>query len=182
MSIQCAVKDILLAIGEDPGRDGLLGTPERVERALGELLSGYRQNPLEHLSVTFAVPYDELVLVKDIEFYSLCEHHLLPFYGKAHVGYIPRGRVVGLSKIARVVDCFARRLQVQERLTQQIAYALEEALNPEGIGVILQARHLCMMARGIAKQDSYMITSCLLGTLREQQAARAEFLSLCQQK
>lgn len=163
-------------IGEDPNRDGLVDTPRRVIKALSEMTRGYKEDPSSILSKTFDVPYDEMVILRDIEFWSLCEHHLLPFHGRVHVGYLPDKKVVGISKLARVVDVFARRLQVQERMTQQIANAIQEALKPQGVGVIIHATHLCMAMRGVQKPAD-MVTSCLLGSIREG-GARSEFLKL----
>ena len=172
-------RELLVEIGEDSQRDGLLKTPERVSRAWADLTSGYRMDAKELLNdALFDVTYDEMVIVKDIELFSLCEHHLLPFYGKAHVAYIPRNKVIGLSKVARLVDMFARRLQVQERLTRQVADAIQEAINPLGVGVVCEARHLCMMMRGVEKQHSATITSAMLGDFRDNQKTREEFLSL----
>lgn len=176
-----AVVRLLNYIGEDPNRDGLVDTPARVLKALRELTSGYQQDPAVILDRTFDVAHDQLILVKDIGFHSLCEHHMLPFVGKAHVAYLPNaelGKVVGLSKIARLVEAFARRLQVQERLTNQIAHAIQEHLHPLGVGVIITAHHSCMGARGISKPEATMTTSCLLGVLRYSDAARNEFLDL----
>jgi len=176
-AIQIAVKNILTAVGEDPEREGLLRTPERVARMYEELLAGYRTDPLAMVNdALFEVEYDEMVIVRDIEFYSLCEHHMLPFIGRAHVAYIPRGRVIGLSKILRIVDMFARRLQVQERMTRQIADFLCELLNPQGVGVVVEALHLCSMIRGVKKHDSRMTTSTMLGVFRTDLALRMEFL------
>ena len=166
-------------LGEDPAREGLRRTPERFEKALRYLTSGYRQDPEKLLNgATFSVCYDEMVVVKDIEFFSLCEHHLLPFFGKCHVAYIPNKRVIGLSKIARLVNMFARRLQIQERLTSQIARAIEEHISPEGVGVIVEARHLCMVMRGVEKQNSSAVTSAMFGAFRDNKQTRDEFLSL----
>ena len=178
VSTQDLYLEILRRIGEDPTRDGLLRTPERVEKSMAFLTRGYRQTVEEVLhEALFDVDYDEMVIVKDIEFYSLCEHHMLPFYGKAHVAYVPQGKVIGLSKLPRIVDIFARRLQVQERLTRQIADAIEEAINPQGVGVVIEARHLCMMMRGIEKQNSSTVTSAMVGCFRQKET-RAEFLTL----
>ena len=170
---------LLEAIGEDPKREGLLRTPGRAARAFEFLTAGYRQT-LDELvnNALFDSEASEIILVKDIELYSLCEHHLIPFIGKAHVAYIPNGKVVGLSKTARIVDMFARRLQIQENLTMQIADALMKALNPRGVGVVIEAKHLCMMMRGVEKQNSAMKTSCLLGVFKEDARTRSEFLSL----
>lgn len=173
------VTSILTAIGEDPNRRGLQRTPERVEQALRFLTRGYDQDPAQVIgSALFDEPHDNMVLVRDIEFYSLCEHHMLPFYGKAHVAYIPNGRIVGLSKMARVVEVFARRLQVQERMTDQVADALVDALQPRGVGVVIEAAHFCMMMRGVEKQDSKTITSALRGAFRDDGRTREEFLRL----
>jgi GTP cyclohydrolase IA len=177
--MQDAVRTLLAGLGEDPGREGLERTPERVEKALRFLTHGYSQDPKALINeALYAVSYDEMVLVKDIDVFSLCEHHLLPFYGKAHVAYIPNGRVVGLSKIPRVVDMFARRLQVQERLTVQIAETIRDTIQPKGVGVVIEAMHLCMMMRGVEKQSSIAVTSCMLGGFRDRQPTREEFLEL----
>ncbi len=176
-TIQSSVRQILTAVGEDADRQGLQRTPERVARAYEELLSGYRTDPLALVNdALFDVEYDEMVVVRDIEFYSLCEHHMLPFIGRAHVAYIPNGRVIGLSKIPRIVDMFARRLQVQERMTRQIADLLCELLNPAGVGVVVEALHLCSMIRGVKKHDSRMTTSTMFGVFRTDLALRMEFL------
>ncbi len=173
------IRDVLLGIGEDPSREGLLKTPFRVEKALKDLTIGYAQDPIRILNeAMFTVETDEMVIVKDIELYSLCEHHMLPFFGKAHVAYLPEDRVVGLSKLPRLVDMFARRLQVQERLTTQIAQTIQEVIKPRGVGVIIEARHLCMMMRGVGKQNSVAVSSCMLGEFRSNRATRDEFLSL----
>jgi GTP cyclohydrolase IA len=173
------VRKMLTLIGEDPNREGLRRTPERFERALRYLTSGYRQDPEKLLNgAMFSVCYDNMVVVKDIELYSLCEHHLLPFFGKCHVAYIPNKKVVGLSKIARLVNMYARRLQIQERLTSQVAKAIQEKLSPEGVGVVIEARHLCMVMRGVEKQHSAAVTSAMLGAFRENKQTRDEFLSL----
>lgn len=172
------VRRLLVQLGEDPSREGLRRTPERFEKALRFLTSGYRQEPEKVLNgAVFSVCYDEMVVVKDIEVFSLCEHHLLPFFGKCHVGYIPSKRVIGLSKIARLVNLYARRLQIQERLTSQIAKAIQEHLSPEGVGVVIEARHLCMVMRGVEKQHSSAVTSAMLGAFRENKQTRDEFLS-----
>ncbi len=177
--VERLVYDLLAALGEDPDREGLLKTPARVVEALNFLTEGYRQTPEEVLNEAFFTEeYDEMVLVKDIEVYSLCEHHLLPFFGKAHVAYIPDKRIVGLSKIPRLVDLFARRLQVQERMTKQIAETMMEKLDPVGVGVVVEARHLCMVMRGVEKQHSSMTTSAMLGAFREEQSTRMEFMNL----
>jgi len=178
-TVQQMYAEILTRIGEDPARDGLQRTPERMAKSLAFLTRGYHQSVEEVLhDALFDVDYDEMVIVKDIEFYSLCEHHLLPFFGKAHIAYVPRGKVVGLSKIPRIVDVFARRLQVQERLTHQVAEAIEDAIHPQGVGVVLEAQHLCMMMRGVEKQSSSTVTSAMLGVFKSQLQTRNEFLSL----
>jgi GTP cyclohydrolase IA len=170
--------EMLARLGEDPKRDGLLRTPERMEKSMLYLTKGYQENPEEVLlGAMFDVAYDEMVIVKDIEMFSLCEHHLLPFFGKVHVAYLPQGKVIGLSKVPRIVDIFARRLQIQERLTTQIAEAIQSAIKPQGVGVVVEARHLCMMMRGVEKQHSSTITSAMLGAFREKET-RNEFLSL----
>jgi GTP cyclohydrolase I len=172
-------RQIIAELGENPGREGLRQTPERFEKALRFLTSGYRQNPDDVLNgALFTVAYDEMVVVKDIELYSLCEHHLLPFFGKCHVAYIPNKKVVGLSKLARLVNMYARRLQIQERLTSQIAEALQEKLNPQGVGVVIEARHMCMVMRGVEKQNSSAMTSAMLGCFRDSKQTRDEFLAL----
>lgn len=172
---EAAVKELLQFIGEDPQREGLQKTPQRVAKAFLELTEGYRQNPSEILSTTFTEACDELIVVRDIEFWSLCEHHLLPFHGRATVGYLPKDRIVGLSKLARIVHCFSRRLQVQEKLTTQIANAVMEHLQPQGVGVIIKATHQCMTMRGV-KTPAEMLTSCLLGQFKDP-TTRQEFLS-----
>ncbi|TMC47682.1 MAG: GTP cyclohydrolase I FolE [Chloroflexi bacterium] len=170
---------VLRLLGEDPAREGLLRTPRRVADTLRFLCSGYDQDLADVVNgAVFAEDYEEMVVVRDIELYSICEHHLLPFYGKAHVAYLPRGRIVGLSKLPRIVDVFARRLQVQERLTTQIAEALDSALAPHGVAVVIEAAHLCMMMRGVQKQNSQTVTSCMLGSFREDEKSRTEFLEL----
>src|SRR5215831_1380976 len=172
-------REVLLRIGEDPDRDGLKRTPERVEKAIRFLTRGYTENPAKLLKdALFDVDYDEMVIVKDVEMFSLCEHHMLPFYGKVHVAYLPKGKVIGLSKIPRLIDVFARRLQVQERLTKEIADTIQNAIDPIGVGVVIEARHLCMMMRGVEKQHSATVTSAMLGAFRDDQQTRAEFLSL----
>jgi len=176
-AIREAVQKMITAFGEDPQREGLLRTPDRVARAYEELLEGYRMDPLALVNdALFDVEYDEMVIVRDIEFYSLCEHHMLPFIGRAHVAYIPRGRVIGLSKIPRIVDMFSRRLQVQERMTRQIADFLDELLHPKGVAVIVEALHLCSMMRGVKKHDSRMTTSTMVGGFKTDLALRMEFL------
>jgi GTP cyclohydrolase IA len=177
------MRKVIVQIGEDPEREGLRKTPERFEKALKFLTSGYHQNLDNVLNgATFSVSYDEMVVVKDIEFFSLCEHHLLPFFGKAHVAYLPSKRVLGLSKIARLVNMFARRLQIQERMTSQIADAISEKISPEGVGVIIEARHLCMQMRGVEKQHGQAVTSAMLGSFRHNKQTRDEFLSLVRNK
>jgi GTP cyclohydrolase I len=178
-SIAELMRKVIAQIGEDPEREGLRKTPERFEKAFKFLTSGYNQNLDSVLNgATFSVTYDEMVVVKDIEFFSLCEHHLLPFFGKAHVAYLPGKRVLGLSKIARLVNMYARRLQIQERMTSQIAEALSEKICPEGVGVIIEARHLCMQMRGVEKQHGQAVTSAMLGSFRHNKQTRDEFLSL----
>ena len=177
--LQNYVREILTGLGEDVTRDGLQATPARVAKALRQLTCGYDQDPEDILrSALFDVTYDEMVIVKDIEVFSLCEHHMLPFFGSLHIAYIPRKKVIGLSKTARIVDIFARRLQIQERLTQQVADTIQNAINPEGVGVICQAQHLCMMMRGVEKQHSSTITSAMLGVFRDNPKTREEFLAL----
>ena len=174
---EAAVRQILLDIGEDPDRQGLQKTPYRVAKMYKELTRGYHQDPHKIINeAEFDVPYDEMVVVTNIDFYSLCEHHMLPFFGVAHVGYIPKGRVVGLSKIPRIVDMFARRLQVQENMTQEIANILQDHLNPDGVGVVIEGYHMCMMMRGVEKDKAKMITSTLLGSFKNDQKTRTEFL------
>lgn len=176
-SVEDSVYRMLKAFGEDPEREGLAHTPERVARMYEELLAGYRIDPVEMINdALFEVAYDEMVIVRDIDFYSLCEHHMLPFIGRAHVAYIPRGRVIGLSKIPRIVDMFARRLQVQERLTRQVADFLNELLHPRGVAVVMEGLHLCSMMRGVHKHDARMTTSAMLGVFRTGLATRMEFL------
>jgi GTP cyclohydrolase IA len=177
------VRGLLAALGEDPDREGLRNTPERVEKALRFLTRGYSQDQKSVVNqALFTVDYDEMVIIRDIEVFSLCEHHLLPFFGKAHVAYIPKGRVLGLSKIPRLVDMFARRLQVQERLTVQIAAAIQDEIKPRGVGVVIEAVHFCMVMRGVEKQHSAAVTSCMLGAFRRQVQTREEFLSLIKKK
>jgi GTP cyclohydrolase I len=183
LSIAGHVREIIRLLGEDPDREGLRGTPERYEKALRFLTRGYAQNPETVLNgAMFTVCYDEMVVVKDIEIYSLCEHHMLPFFGKCHVAYLPNKKVVGLSKIARLVNLYARRLQIQERLTSQIAKAIQQHISPEGVGVVIEARHLCMVMRGVEKQHSQAVTSAMLGCFRDSQQTRNEFLSLIRAK
>ncbi len=173
------VESLLKKIGEDPSRPGLLRTPDRVARALEFLTQGYQQDPKQILNgAVFDETYNEMLIVKDIDFYSLCEHHLLPFFGRAHIAYVPDGRIVGLSKLPRLVDMFARRLQVQERLTNQIAAEIERVLKPRGVAVVLEAQHLCMMMRGVQKQNSYSITSAMLGEFGYDEKTRSEFMQL----
>jgi GTP cyclohydrolase I len=182
-SIADSVRKILVEIGEDPSRDGLRRTPERFEKALRFLTSGYQQDPEKLLNgAMFSVCYDQMVLVKDIEFYSLCEHHLLPFFGKCHVAYIPDKKVVGLSKIPRLVNMFARRLQIQERLTNQIADSIQQKIAPLGVGVVIEGRHLCMAMRGVEKESSQTVTSAMLGSFKDNPKTREEFLSLVRGK
>jgi GTP cyclohydrolase IA len=176
--IKKAVLEILKAVGEDPDREGLKATPERVARMYAELLSGMREDPQEHLKSAFTENYDEIVLLRDIPFYSICEHHLMPFIGKAHVAYLPAGNVLGVSKLARIVDCFAKRLQLQERLTAQIADSLMKGLKPLGVAVVLEASHSCMTIRGIKKPGSIMVTSAVRGTFKKDPRSRSEVLSL----
>ena len=173
------IKDILVKLGENPDREGLARTPQRVDQALKFLTSGYRVDLRKLINgALYEVKYDEMVVVRDIEFFSLCEHHLLPFFGKMHVAYLPHNKVIGLSKIPRIVDAFARRLQIQERLTQQVAQTIQEAIEPVGVGVICEARHFCMMMRGVEKQHSGAMTSAMLGAFRDKKKTRDEFLSL----
>ena len=179
LTTQELYRELLVRIGEDPTRDGLLDTPERMEKSMAFLTRGYAMDVKTVLhDALFDVDYDEMVIVKDIEFFSMCEHHLLPFFGKAHVAYVPNGKVIGLSKVPRVVDVFARRLQVQERLTTEIADAIAEAIDPQGVAVILEAQHLCMMMRGVEKQHSATVTSAMRGVFKTQLQTRNEFLSL----
>jgi len=177
--VEGLVRELLIEIGEDPQREGLVKTPERIARALDFLTAGYGQNAdtLIH-GACFMQETTSMIIVRDIEVYSLCEHHMLPFFGRCHIGYIPRGTVFGVSKVARLVDMYARRLQIQERLTEQIAYAISNSINADGVGVMIEARHLCMMMRGVEKQNSMMMTSSLLGVFRSNLATRQEFLSL----
>jgi len=177
--VKAAIEVLLTEIGEDPTRDGLVRTPDRVAKALEFLTSGYEQDIDAVMNdALFSVDYSEMVIVKDIDFYSLCEHHLLPFFGKCHIAYLPRDRVVGLSKISRLVDVFSRRLQIQERLTNQIAEMISEKLNPLGVGVVVEATHLCTLMRGVEKQNSFALTSAMLGSFRENARTRMEFLEL----
>ncbi len=182
-AIRDHVRAVLAAIGEDPAREGLEKTPERVEKAFTFLTQGYSQDIGALLrQALFTVDYDEMVIIKDIDVFSMCEHHLLPFFGRAHVAYLPKGKVIGLSKIPRLVDAFARRLQVQERLTVQIAEAIQEHAKPRGVGVVIEAMHLCMIMRGVEKQNSVAVTSCMLGGFRDKLQTREEFLSLIKKK
>jgi GTP cyclohydrolase I len=175
--IETSVEDILFAVGEDPDREGLENTPGRVARAYEELLAGYRTDPIELLNeAVFEVSYDEMVIVRDIEYYSMCEHHMLPFIGKAYVAYIPDGKVIGLSKIPRIVDMYSKRLQVQERMTRQIADLLDELLHPQGVGIVVEGLHLCSVMRGVKKHDARMTTSAMLGAFRTNMPTRQEFL------
>ena len=177
-AIEVATRDILYHIGEDPEREGLLRTPERVARMYDELTAGYHTDPIKLINdAVFDVDYDEMVIVKDIDFSSLCEHHMLPFFGRAHVAYIPDGKVVGLSKIPRIVEMFARRLQVQERMTKQIAEFIQEVLHPKGVAVVVEGAHMCSMMRGVKKPNATMTTSTMLGSFREDPKTRAEFMS-----
>ncbi|TCD47288.1 GTP cyclohydrolase I FolE [Chlorobium sp. N1] len=181
-ALESAVSTMLESVGEDPEREGLLKTPERVARSLAFLTRGYRQDPEEMLrKAVFTESYDEMVLVRDIDIFSMCEHHMLPFFGKAHVAYIPDGKIVGLSKLARVVEVFARRLQVQERLTQQIRDAIQDVLNPKGVGVVIEARHMCMVMRGVEKLNSVTTTSAMSGQFITSESTRSEFLRLIRQ-
>ncbi len=178
-SFEDLVHEMLIRMGEDPKREGLTRTPNRVHRAFEFLTKGYQEDPDALLKkALFTVTYDEMVIVKDVEMFSLCEHHLLPFFGKVHVAYIPNGKVIGLSKIPRLIEIFSRRLQIQERLTTQIAETIQKAIEPQGVGVVIEARHLCMMMRGVEKQHSAAVTSSMLGCFRDEQETRTEFLSL----
>jgi len=177
------MREVLVRLGEDPDREGLQQTPARVQRAMAQLTSGYKQCPDTLLKeALFSVTYDEMVIVKDIEMFSLCEHHMLPFFGKVHVAYIPKGRVLGLSKIPRLVEVFSRRLQIQERMTTEIAETIQRVIEPQGVGVVIEARHLCMMMRGVEKQHSATVTSAMFGTFRDEHQTRNEFLSLIRAK
>jgi GTP cyclohydrolase I len=178
-SFEELTRELLVRLGEDPQREGLLRTPDRMAKALQYLTKGYHEDPKDVLNdALFTEDYDEMVIVKDIEMFSMCEHHVLPFYGKVHVAYVPNGKVIGLSKLPRLIDVFARRLQVQERLTTQIAETIMETIQPQGVGVVIEARHLCMMMRGVEKQHSAAVTSSMLGLFRDCQETRSEFLSL----
>ena len=177
------VREMIIRLGEDPDREGLERTPVRVEKAMQFLVKGYKEDPEALLrNALFSVNYDEMVIVKDVEMFSLCEHHLLPFFGKVHVAYIPNGKVIGLSKIPRLIEVFSRRLQIQERLTTQIAEAIQNAIEPQGVGVVIEARHLCKMMRGVEKQHSSAVTSSMLGCFRSEEETRTEFLSLIRQR
>jgi len=179
VSIEDAVRQILVSIGENPEREGLLDTPSRVAKSWHYLMRGYTQNEQEVINnAYFEADCNDMVIVKDIEFYSMCEHHMLPFHGRCHIGYIPTGKVFGVSKLARIVDMYARRLQLQERLTQQIANAISTAISPEGVGVVMEAQHMCMTMRGVQKKNSVMVTSAMLGSFRDETATRMEFLNL----
>ncbi len=182
-SFEDLVQEMLVRLGEDPQREGLQQTPERVHKSLQFLTRGYTEDAEALLKAAlFTVTYDEMVIVKDIEMFSLCEHHMLPFFGKVHVAYIPNGKVIGLSKVPRLVELFSRRLQIQERLTTQIAETIQKVIEPQGVGVVVEARHLCMMMRGVEKQHSQAVTSSMLGCFREEQETRTEFLSLIRQR
>src|SRR5512146_1772078 len=182
-SFEELVREMIVRLGEDPQREGLERTPERVHRALEQLTRGYKEDAEAILrGALFTVNYDEMVIVKDIEMFSLCEHHMLPFFGKVHIAYVPNGKVIGLSKLPRLVEMFARRLQVQERLTTQIAETIQRVIEPQGVGVVVEARHLCMMMRGIEKQHSAAVTSAMFGCFRDEQETREEFLSLIRAK
>jgi GTP cyclohydrolase I len=182
-SFEDLVQEMLVRLGEDPQREGLQQTPQRVRKSLQFLTRGYTEDPEALLKgALFTVTYDEMVIVKDIEMFSLCEHHLLPFFGKVHVAYIPNGKVIGLSKVPRLVELFSRRLQIQERLTTQIAETIQKVIEPQGVGVVIEARHLCMMMRGVEKQHSAAVTSSMLGCFRNEEETRSEFLSLIRQR
>lgn len=181
--LEGAIRRILEEVGEDPGREGLLDTPGRAARSWRFLTRGYNQNEKDVINnAYFDADCNDMVIVKDIEFYSMCEHHLLPFYGRCHIGYIPNGKVFGVSKLARIVDMFSRRLQLQERLTKQIAETICTAIDPEGVGVVMEAQHLCMLMRGVEKQNSLMVTSAMLGSFRHEQSTRLDFLNLIDKK
>ena len=182
-SFEDLVREMIVRLGEDPQREGLLRTPERVQKAFQFLTRGYNEDPETMLKkALFTVSYDEMVIVKDVEVFSLCEHHMLPFFGKVHVAYIPNGKVIGLSKIPRLIEIFSRRLQIQERLTTQIAETIQKVIQPQGVEVVIEARHLCMMMRGVEKQHSAAVTSSMLGCFRDEQETRTEFLSLIRQR
>jgi len=182
-SFEELVREMIVRLGEDPAREGLTRTPDRVHRAFEYLMKGYKEDPAALLkNALFTVTYDEMVIVKDVEMFSLCEHHMLPFFGKVHVAYIPNGKVIGLSKIPRLIEIFSRRLQIQERLTTQIAETIQKVIEPQGVGVVIEARHLCMMMRGVEKQHSAAVTSSMLGCFRNEEETRSEFLSLIRQR
>ena len=182
-SFEDLVQEMIVRLGEDPKREGLLLTPERVRKSMQFLTRGYTEDPETLLKgALFTVSYDEMVIVKDIEMFSLCEHHMLPFFGKVHVAYIPNGKVIGLSKLPRLIELFSRRLQIQERLTTQIAETIQKVIEPQGVGVVIEARHLCMMMRGVEKQHSAAVTSSMLGCFRHENETRQEFLSLIRQR
>ena len=182
-SVEELMREFIVRLGEDPEREGLQRTPERVKKAYEFLTKGYHEDPDAMLKkALFTVTYDEMVIVKDVEMFSLCEHHMLPFFGKVHVAYIPNGKVIGLSKIPRLIEIFSRRLQIQERLTTQIAETIQRVIQPQGVGVVVEARHLCMMMRGVEKQHSQAVTSSMLGCFREEEETRQEFLSLIRQR
>jgi len=182
-SFEELVREMIVRLGEDPSREGLAATPNRVHRAFEYLMKGYKEDPEALVrKALFTCNYDEMVIVKDVEMFSLCEHHMLPFFGKVHVAYIPNGKVIGLSKIPRLIEIFSRRLQIQERLTTQIAETIQSAIEPQGVGVVIEARHLCMMMRGVEKQHSAAVTSSMLGCFRDEQETRQEFLSLIRQR
>jgi len=182
-SFEDLVREMLVRLGEDADREGLVRTPARVHKAVQFLTKGYNEDPEALLKkALFTVTYDEMVIVKDVEMFSLCEHHMLPFFGKVHVAYIPHGKVIGLSKIPRLIEIFSRRLQIQERLTTQIAETIQKTIQPQGVGVVIEARHLCMMMRGVEKQHSAAVTSSMLGCFRDEQETRSEFLSLIRNK
>ncbi len=173
------IRELLVSLGENPERKGLKETPRRVAESMKYLTSGYSQDLKKIIkNAVFVDECDDMIILRDIEFYSLCEHHLLPFYGKCHIGYIPRGKIFGVSKLARILDCFARRLQIQERLTRQVAKTILDSIHPEGVGVVMEAQHMCMTMRGVEKQNSMMVTSAMLGSFRDEQATRTEFLKL----
>ncbi|HXZ31883.1 MAG TPA: GTP cyclohydrolase I FolE [Terriglobales bacterium] len=182
-SFEELIREMIVRLGEDPSREGLISTPGRVHRAFEFLLKGYKEDPEALVrKALFTCTYDEMVIVKDVEMFSLCEHHMLPFFGKVHVAYIPNGKVIGLSKIPRLIEIFSRRLQIQERLTTQIAETIQNTIEPQGVGVVIEARHLCMMMRGVEKQHSAAVTSSMLGCFRDEQETRTEFLSLIRQR
>ena len=182
-SFEDLMKEFIVRLGEDPTREGLIDTPSRVRKAYEFLTRGYNEDPEAMLkNALFTVTYDEMVIVKDVEMFSLCEHHMLPFFGKVHVAYIPNGKVIGLSKIPRLIEVFSRRLQIQERLTTQIAETIQKVIQPQGVGVVIEARHLCMMMRGVEKQHSAAVTSSMLGCFRDEEETRSEFLSLIRQR